>query len=182
MGLSLVNKLECVNKQLHSWDSSFTHQTLAIQQFRLVPDFHYRIAQNAGRGNLWRIWQNQRNLPKFYPFKYVNLASSIFFGCHFKNITATPVKTWWCLSWSRYMRPLKQKSDLPNPVGPLSKKVPSSAISAAHKNVIEVLNDAQERKKRTRGPYLFLTPAQKYEIGKKSSRTWRYSQHSLLCK
>ena len=74
------------------------------------------------------------------------------------------------MSILRYMRPLKQKSDLPNPMGPLSEKVPSSAISAANKNVTKALNDAQERKKRTRGPYLSLTPAQKYEIEKRAAK------------
>ena len=54
------------------------------------------------------------------------------------------------MSILRYVRPLNQKSDLPDPVGPLSEKVQSSAISAANKNVIKALNDAQERKKRTR--------------------------------
>ena len=74
------------------------------------------------------------------------------------------------MSILRYVHFLKQKSDLPSPVGPLSEKVPSSAISAANKNVIKALNDAQERKKRTRGPYLSLTPAQKYEIGKRAAK------------
>ena len=73
------------------------------------------------------------------------------------------------MSILRYVRPLKQKSDLPNPLGPLSEKVLSFAISAANKNVIKALNDAQERKKRSREPYLSLTSAQKYEIGKRAA-------------
>ena len=27
----------------------------------------YHIAQNSGRGKLWRIWQNELNSPTFYP-------------------------------------------------------------------------------------------------------------------
>jgi len=42
-----------------------------------------------------------------------------------------------------------------------------STISAANKKVIKALDDAQESKKRSWGPYLSLTPAQKYEIGKR---------------
>ena len=70
------------------------------------------------------------------------------------------------MSILRYVRLLKHKSD---PVGPLSEKVLLSAISIANKNVIKTLNDAQERKKRTCRPYLSLTPAQKYEIGKRAA-------------
>jgi len=73
------------------------------------------------------------------------------------------------MSILKYVRPLKQKSDLPDPVGPLSEKVPSSAISAASKKFIKALDDAQESKKRSRGPYLSLTPAQKYEVGKRAA-------------
>jgi len=54
-------------------------------------------------------------------------------------------------------------------VGPLSEKVPSSAISAANKIVIKALDVTQESKKRSCGPYLSLTPAQKYEIGKRAA-------------
>ena len=49
-------------------------------------------------------------------------------------------------------------------MGLLSEKMSLSAISAANKNVIKALNNAQERKKRTCGLYLSLTPDQKYKI------------------
>ena len=34
-----------------------------------APSSNYRIVQNGGRGKLWKIWQNKRNSPIFYPAK-----------------------------------------------------------------------------------------------------------------
>ena len=73
-----------------------TRKTLIIiRSYWVMPD-NYRMYNWLSQQQKSAI-KNQSNSPKFYPFKYVNLASSIFFGCRFKNIkniTATPVKTW----------------------------------------------------------------------------------------
>ena len=71
------------------------------------------------------------------------------------------------MSILKYFRPSNQKSDLPDPNGSLSEKVPSAAIAAANTKV-EALEKEQAGKK-SRGPYSFLTPAQKYELGKRAS-------------
>ena len=54
---------------------------------------------------------------------------------------------------------------LPNPSGSLSEKVPSDVITAANKEVTKVLENEPCC---TRGPYLMLTPAQKFTIGKRA--------------
>ena len=41
----------------------------------------------------------------------------------------------------KYMRPLKEKPDLPDPTCSLSEKVPSQAIAAANVKVIEALEE-----------------------------------------
>lgn len=71
----------------------------------------------------------------------------------------------------KFFKPVKKKPDLPDPDGPLSSAVPSSAISSANTKVLEALTNIEENKKRTRGPYLGLaiTSAQKYEIGKRAA-------------
>ena len=50
------------------------------------------------------------------------------------------------MSILKYMRPLKEKPDLPDPTGPLSEKVPSQAIAAVNMKVIEALEEVQEKK------------------------------------
>ena len=73
------------------------------------------------------------------------------------------------MSILNYFRPVKQKLDLPDPSGPLS-KLPSTAIASANVKVLAALEDGEEMKKKvSRGPYLSLTPAQKYEIGKRAA-------------
>ena len=69
----------------------------------------------------------------------------------------------------KFFKLVKKKPDLPDPDGPLSGAVPSSAISSANTKVLEALTNIEESKKCTRGPYLALTSAQKYEIGKRSA-------------
>ena len=58
---------------------------------------------------------------------------------------------------------------LPDPNGLLSEKVPSEAIAAANKEVTKVLEKPCQGSKSGRGPYLTLTPAQKFVIGKRAA-------------
>ena len=67
--------------------------------------------------------------------------------------------------------------DLPNPNGSLSKVVPSLAIAKA--NAL-VSSEIEKRCNKERGPYLILTPAQKFEIGRRA--TWCNFCSSLLFK
>jgi len=46
---------------------------------------------------------------------------------------------------------------LPDPHGPLSNEVPSSAIKRANNSVVPIIKEVESGK---RGPYLILTPAQ----------------------
>ena len=73
------------------------------------------------------------------------------------------------MSILKYMRPVKRKQDLPDPSGPLSELIPLTAIASANAKVLEALEEGEEVKKKPRGPYSSLTPAQKYEIGKRAA-------------
>ena len=52
-------------------------------------------------------------------------------------------------SWSilKYVCPLKQKPDLPDPSGPLSEQIPWTAITSANVKVLEALKECGEEKK-----------------------------------
>ena len=79
------------------------------------------------------------------------------------------------MSILKFGRPLKGKGpDLPEPTGPLSEKVPSTAIATANAKMEKALEeDKVDRSKSQRGPrgkpYLFLTRTQKFEIGKRAA-------------
>ena len=72
------------------------------------------------------------------------------------------------MSILKYLHPLKQKQDLPDSSGPLSEKIPSTAIASANVKVLEALEEGEENKRKSQGPYLSLPPDQKYEIGKRA--------------
>ena len=76
------------------------------------------------------------------------------------------------MSISKYFHPVKQKLDLPDPSGPLREKVPPTAIAAANAKVTDAINKAEVKKRasRARGTYSFLTPAQKYKVGKRAAK------------
>ena len=59
----------------------------------------------------------------------------------------------------------KPSDDLPDPNGPLSSKLASSAIQQANNHVSPVI----ERQASGRGPYLILTPSQRFQVGKRAS-------------
>lgn len=71
------------------------------------------------------------------------------------------------MSILKYLHPLNQ--NLSDPSGPLSEQIPVTAIASANVKVLEALQGNEEKKKRSRGLYLSLTPAQKYEIGKRAA-------------
>ena len=58
----------------------------------------------------------------------------------------------------------KTADQLPDPEGTLSSKLPSSSIASANSVVRTVIETSS-----TRGPYLHLSLAQKFQIGKKAS-------------
>ena len=62
----------------------------------------------------------------------------------------------------------KKEGDLPNPNGHLSKKMPSSAIVAANKEVKKVQDD-KTSKPGKRGPYSKFSPQIKAEVGKQAA-------------
>ena len=61
---------------------------------------------------------------------------------------------------------LLDSNDLPDPNGPLSKVIPSSTIAVANEKVSTI--DKMSRKA-SRMPYLHLTGAQKYQVGKRAA-------------
>ena len=62
---------------------------------------------------------------------------------------------------------MREKPHLPDPSGPLRETVPPAAIVAANVKI----NEAEIKKiaNRARGMYSFLTPTQKYEVGKRAA-------------
>ena len=83
------------------------------------------------------------------------------------------------MSMLNYFQQVKKfsRDQLPDPNGPLNTegKVPSSAIASANIAVQAVLVEKSEATTdsspvpKSRGPYLHLTPAQKFNIGKRAS-------------
>ena len=86
------------------------------------------------------------------------------------------------MSILKYFQPINKKSprdQLPDPNGPLNtdRKVPSSAIASANIAVQAVLESSETSEaasdsslgSKSRGPYLHLTPAQKFNIGRRAS-------------
>ena len=73
----------------------------------------------------------------------------------------------------KYFKLVKPAADhLPDPEGTLSSKFPSSAIATANSEIRSVMATSNSR-----GPYLHLTPAQKFQIGKRASE---HGQHDCL--
>ena len=60
---------------------------------------------------------------------------------------------------------------LPDPHGPLSNKVPSEAIAMSNATITETIMESKEAAttKKKRGPYLHLTPAQRFQVGKRAA-------------
>ena len=58
---------------------------------------------------------------------------------------------------------------MPNPNGPLSTRIPSSAIAAANKEVAEMAANVKTGQSSKRGSYHRYTPKQRAEIGKYAS-------------
>ena len=74
-----------------------------------------------------------------------------------RNITA--------MALYRYFK-ASQDTKLPDPRGPLSKEVPSTAIAAANNEVKHVV---ELQRGKTRGTYTKFTPEQKAEVGKRAA-------------
>ena len=69
----------------------------------------------------------------------------------------------------KYCKPAKfsclsSSLSLPEPNSSLNKKVPSKAIELANAEVTSLKEEP-----RVRGPYLILTPAQQFEVGKRAA-------------
>ena len=70
----------------------------------------------------------------------------------------------------------QKHSDLPDPMGPLSKKIPSSTIATVNAKVVSAVE--RPAGAGSRGPYSYLTPEQKYCIRK---RAVEFGMTSTLC-
>ena len=77
-------------------------------------------------------------------------------------------------------KPSSSETNLPDLNGPLSRVIPSSTIAAANEKVcaIDKMPGAASR-----APYLHLTGAQKYQVGKRAAEfgitntLWYYARH-----
>ena len=65
----------------------------------------------------------------------------------------------------RYFCSANDDRKLPDPRGPLSKTIPSSAIASANSE-IKALTQSEDRK---RGQYAKLTPELRFEVGKRAT-------------
>jgi len=70
----------------------------------------------------------------------------------------------WYFEYKREITALSSAS-LPEPNGSLKKRVPSKAIELANAEVTKLT----EKQARGRGPYLYLTGAQRYVVGKRAA-------------
>ena len=59
--------------------------------------------------------------------------------------------------------------ELPDPNGPLSVTVPSSTIVAVNKKASSAI-ERSAKKDESQGPYLHLTPEQKWHVGKRAAK------------
>uniref|UniRef100_A0A1X7TFM8 Uncharacterized protein n=1 Tax=Amphimedon queenslandica TaxID=400682 RepID=A0A1X7TFM8_AMPQE len=74
------------------------------------------------------------------------------------------------MSILQYYKPVsKGHNDVPDPHGSLSISVPSSAIAAANKEVLEMKVDKAKKRRSKRGHYFSYTAKQRAEIGKYAS-------------
>ena len=77
---------------------------------------------------------------------------------------------------------------LTDSAGPLSRDVPSSSIAITNTHVYQVQQESSSKKRlggSSRGPYILLTTAQKYSIGRKVAENGitamqRYARLTLL--
>ena len=67
----------------------------------------------------------------------------------------------------KYFCPTKEKLELPDPNGSLSGSMSSSAVSSANAKAKDVLE--KQTSTGSQGPYLTITTAQKYHIGKRAA-------------
>ena len=66
--------------------------------------------------------------------------------------------------------PRKSNEQFPEPNGPLSSSVPPKAIELANANVAKAVKDgASSGQSKRSGPYLMLSGAQRFEIGKRAA-------------
>ena len=68
----------------------------------------------------------------------------------------------------QYFKLKKQKEHLPDPNGPLSQKI-SSANACVGKLPAFDIEGTSSTTSQSRGPYTVLTPAQKFDIGKRAA-------------
>ena len=81
----------------------------------------------------------------------------------------------------RYFHLVKEPSSseaagLPDPNGPLSKVIPSSTIAAANENICAIGKTGAASKT----PYLHLTAAQKYQVGKEQQSLERQTLYVIM--
>jgi len=74
-------------------------------------------------------------------------------------------------------------TSLPDPRGPLSEKMPPETIASANASVAKAIAKGEKSRKQ-KGPYLYLTDAQRYEVGKRAAEngttnTMRYYAHKF---
>ena len=71
------------------------------------------------------------------------------------------------MSILKYFKPLPKNDEFPDPNRPLSREVSSGAIAAANQKVSETIEKKPLRS--IREPYMKLTPAQRFTIGKRAA-------------
>ena len=85
------------------------------------------------------------NSPKFYstkqPFKIFTRSATISVKILCKHVLASLAIAFGMMSILKYLRPTKEKLELPDPNGSLSGSMPSSVVSSANAKVKNVLEN-----------------------------------------
>ena len=123
----------------------------------------YKILEGENFGKFGELQQNRQNLlSKIFSFEKFVIR---------KYAVSVCANTWMALL-KYYKLKTSGKQALPDLNGELSAKIPSSSISSANACVGKLLDGNGPRDKRDsglRGPYKILTPAQKFDIGKRAA-------------
>ena len=156
---------------LHDWLNNSYYFSVQICAWPL-PSIH-RIAGKFGEFGESFVF-TKLNPSKLLPLKFYTKLDN-----HVQKITARGSRV--LRSWKETMKSLlnyfsvvSKSSPVPDPNGPLSKTMSPSTIATVNAKVgpiVEKHDTTNINKESERGPYLHLTPAQKYQVGKRAAET-----------
>ena len=134
----------------------------------------YRKRRKFGGTKVWRIVIFRQTLFANINNYRLPVYGLIHVPLHLRILNYTRQEKTMSTCILKYFKLVKPAADhLPDPEGTLCSKLPSLAIASANLEIRSVMATSNSR-----GPYLHLTPAQKFQIGKRASE--RHFQHVRL--